>query len=45
LAFPEAVIIAFLQKYLSEVNDCGYPAAPAEQEAIAFAESVFPRRR
>lgn len=35
-------IPAFLQQYLSEVNQYGYPAAPMEQEAIAFAESVFP---
>jgi hypothetical protein len=32
----------FLQKYLSEVNEYGYPEAPMEQEAIAFAESEFP---
>jgi hypothetical protein len=37
-------IIAFLQQYLSEVNEYGYPAAAMEQEAIAFAESVFPTR-
>jgi hypothetical protein len=37
-------IIAFLQQYLSEVNEYGYPAAAMEQEAIAFAESVFPSR-
>jgi ribulose-5-phosphate 4-epimerase/fuculose-1-phosphate aldolase len=35
-------IPAFLQQYLSEVNQYGYPAAPMEQEAVAFAESVFP---
>jgi hypothetical protein len=35
-------IPAFLQQYLSEVNQYGYPAAPMEQEAITFAESVFP---
>jgi len=35
-------IPAFLQQYLSEVNEYGYPAAPMEQEAIAFAEMVFP---
>jgi hypothetical protein len=35
-------IAAFLQQYLSEVNQYGYPAAPMEQEAIAFAESEFP---
>lgn len=37
-------IIAFLQQYLSEVNEYGYPAAAIEQEAIAFAKSVFPTR-
>jgi hypothetical protein len=37
-------ILAFLQQYLSEVNQHGYPAAPLEQEAIAFAESEFPSR-
>jgi len=36
-------VLAFLKQYLSEVNKYGYPAAPLEQEAIAFAESVFPR--
>jgi hypothetical protein len=35
-------IPVFLQQYLSEVNQYGYPAAPMEQEAIVFAESVFP---
>jgi len=35
-------ILAFLKQYLSEINKYGYPAAPLEQEAIAFAESVFP---
>jgi hypothetical protein len=35
-------ILAFLQRYLWECNEVGYPAAPMEQEAIAFAESVFP---
>jgi hypothetical protein len=35
-------IPAFLQQYLSEVNQYGYPAAPMEQEAIAFAEREFP---
>ena len=34
----------FLQKYLSEVNEYGYPAAQMEQEAIAFAESEFPSK-
>jgi len=37
-------ILAFLQRYLSECNEFGYPAAPMEQEAIDFAEQVFPRR-
>lgn len=37
-------IRAFLQQYLSEVNEHGYPAAPMEQEAIAFADSVFPSK-
>lgn len=36
-------IMAFLQQYLSEVNEYGYPAAAMEQEAIAFAESLFPK--
>jgi Domain of unknown function (DUF4157) len=35
-------IPAFLQQYLSEVNQHGYPAAPMEQEVVAFAESEFP---
>lgn len=35
-------IPAFLQQYLNEVNQYGYPANPMEQEAVAFAESVFP---
>lgn len=35
-------IQAFLQQYLAEVNQYGYPANPMEQEAVAFAESVFP---
>ncbi len=35
-------ILAFLQQYLTEVNQHGYPAAPMEQEAIAFAETEFP---
>ncbi len=35
-------IPAFLQQYLAEVNQFGYPANPMEQEAVAFAESVFP---
>ncbi|MBZ5724168.1 MAG: hypothetical protein LAP87_04160 [Acidobacteriia bacterium] len=35
-------IPAFLQQYLAEVNQHGYPAAPLEQEAVAFAESEFP---
>lgn len=34
-------IAAFLQKYLSEVNEHGYPEAPLEQEAIIFAEREF----
>jgi hypothetical protein len=38
-------ILAFLQQYLSEVNEHGYPEAPMEQEAIAFAEIVFPTRK
>lgn len=38
-------ILAFLQQYLSEVNQYGYPAAPMEQEAINFAETIFPTRR
>jgi len=38
-------ILAFLRQYLSEVNEYGYPAAPMEQEAIAFAGTVFPRPR
>jgi hypothetical protein len=33
---------AFLQKYLSEVNENGYPEAPMEQAAIKFAEREFP---
>lgn len=37
-------IPAFLQQYLNEVNQYGYPANPMEQEAVAFAESVFPSR-
>jgi hypothetical protein len=35
-------IPAFLQQYLSEVNQYGYPAAPMELEAIVFAEACFP---
>jgi hypothetical protein len=35
-------IPAFLQQYLAEVNQYGYPANPMEQEAVAFAESAFP---
>ncbi len=35
-------IPAFLQQYLSEVSQHGYPSAPMELEAIAFAESEFP---
>jgi hypothetical protein len=37
-------IPGFLVKYLSEVNEYGYPEAPMEQQAIAFAESEFPSR-
>ena len=37
-------ILAFLQRYLSECNEFGYPAAPMEQEAVAFADQVFPRQ-
>ena len=37
-------ILAFLKRYLSEVNEYGYPAAPMEREAIAFAENEFPSR-
>jgi hypothetical protein len=36
--------MAFVQQYLSEVNQYGYPAAAMEQEAIVFAGSVFPSR-
>jgi len=38
-------IPGFLQHYLAEVNQHGYPAAPMEQEAVAFAESVFPTEK
>jgi hypothetical protein len=34
-------LLAFLQQYLSEVNDYGYPAAPMEHEAIVFADKLF----
>ncbi len=37
-------IAAFLQTYLSEVNEHGYPQAPMEQEAIIFAEKEFPAK-
>jgi hypothetical protein len=37
-------ILAFLQKYLRECNEFGYPAAPMEQEAVAFAEKMYPQR-
>ena len=36
-------ILGFLARDLSECNEFGYPAAPMEQEAIAFAVSVFPQ--
>ena len=35
-------ILAFLQRYLFEVNEYRYPETPMEQEAVAFAESVHP---
>ena len=35
-------ILAFLQQYLAECNEHGYPMAPMEQEAVAFAEKEFP---
>jgi ribulose-5-phosphate 4-epimerase/fuculose-1-phosphate aldolase len=38
-------ILGFLARYLSECNEFGYPAAPMEQEAIAFAESICPQTR
>jgi hypothetical protein len=38
-------IPGFLHHYLAEVNQHGYPAAPMEQEAVAFAESVFPTEK
>jgi hypothetical protein len=34
-------LLAFLQQYLSEVNEYGYPAAPMEHEAIVFADKLF----
>ncbi len=34
--------IGFLQQYLVEVNNHGYPVAPMEREAVAFSESEFP---
>ena len=37
-------ILAFLQRYLWEVNEYTYPANPMEQEAIKFADSEFPDR-
>jgi hypothetical protein len=37
-------ILAFLQRYLWECNEFGYPAAPMEQEAVVFAEKMYPRR-
>ena len=38
-------ILGFLQAYLVECNQFGYPAAPMELEAVAFAEQVFPNQR
>ena len=35
-------ILAFLRQYLSEINEYGYSASPMEQEAIVFAEKLFP---
>jgi len=35
-------ILAFLRRYLFEVNEFGYPDAPMEQDAIAFAEYIWP---
>ena len=37
-------ISGFVHKYLYEVNEYGYPAAPMEQDAIAFAEKMFPHK-
>ena len=36
-------ISAFLRRYLFEVNEVSrYPETPMEQDAVAFAESLFP---
>jgi hypothetical protein len=37
-------ISGFLKKYLSEINEYGYPAAPMEQDAISFAYRMFPNK-
>jgi hypothetical protein len=35
-------ILAFLQRYLFEVNEFRYPETPMEQDAVAFVEYIFP---
>jgi len=35
-------IFGFLQRYLFEVNEFRYPETPMEQDAVAFAEILFP---
>jgi hypothetical protein len=37
-------ISGFLRQYLTQCNEYGYPDAPMELEAIAFAEKEFPSR-
>lgn len=35
-------ILGFLQRFLFEVNEYRYPETPMEQEAVVFAETIFP---
>ena len=37
-------ILTFLQRYLTEVNEFRYPDIPLEQDAVSFAEAIFPDR-